>query len=61
MLYIHFLLQAHMHPDSYGAVYGPSKMARELPAEKVQIVNFHPEAVLTVTVRQVGYDENTLL
>lgn len=62
-------VQAHMHPDSYGAVYGTSKMAAtflfqkmadELPPEKVQIISFHPGSVLTGPVREAGYDENTL-
>jgi NAD(P)-dependent dehydrogenase (short-subunit alcohol dehydrogenase family) len=62
-------VQAYMNPDSYGAVYGTSKMAAtflfqkmagEFPPEKVQIISFHPGAVLTEPVRQAGYDENTL-
>ena len=62
-------VQAHMEPDHYGAVYGTSKMAAtflfqkmadELSPEKVQIISFHPGAVLTEPVRKAGYDENTL-
>ena len=68
MLYISSV-QAHMHPDSYSAVYGTSKMAAtflfqkmagELSPEKVQSISFHPGAVLTEPARKAGYDETTL-
>ncbi|GFG16914.1 putative dioxygenase C576.01c [Aspergillus lentulus] len=49
--------------------YGASKnaaalllqlIARDVPPSDMQIVSFHPGAVLTETARSHGYDENTL-
>jgi hypothetical protein len=36
------------------------KMAGEFTPENVQIISFHPGAVLTGPVREAGYDESTL-
>jgi NAD(P)-dependent dehydrogenase (short-subunit alcohol dehydrogenase family) len=60
---------AHMYPASHLAVYGTSKiaathlfghMADQFAPEKVQIISFHPGAVLTEPARQDGYNENTI-
>ncbi|KAL4881160.1 NAD(P)-binding protein [Aspergillus karnatakaensis] len=49
--------------------YGASKNAaalllqlitREIPPDKLQILSFHPGAILTQSARDHGYDENTL-
>ncbi|KAL2837443.1 hypothetical protein BJX68DRAFT_221018 [Aspergillus pseudodeflectus] len=49
--------------------YGASKnaavlllqlMARNVPDHEIQIISFHPGAVLTETARAHGYDENTI-
>lgn len=35
-------------------------MARNVSDEEIQLVSFHPGAVLTETARAHGYDENTI-
>jgi NAD(P)-dependent dehydrogenase (short-subunit alcohol dehydrogenase family) len=35
-------------------------MARNVPDDEIQIVSFHPGAILTETARAYGYDEDTL-
>ena len=36
------------------------QIARDIPAEDMQMLSFHPSTVFTEAAKMAGYDENTL-